>query len=363
MTDKIAVIGSGSLAREVCRSIATAAELPVEVHVIARSAAPLAEIAFLASTHATLAGVPARFHTAVVNLESPVELAAALDRTAASVVLCCASDQSPWESRQSPSEWTGLVRRAGFGITLPMQARVAVPLAAALPVGSRLVNACFPDGVNPLLSALGRPVLCGIGNAALVAAALQSALTLADQRELRVLAHHWHLHEPDEEGDEALAWLGDDPVSDVGELLRGMRASTRPHLNAITGQAAARLLLDLLAGTPVATHLPGPLGQPGGYPVTIVGDQVRWRLPRGWDLPRAIAWNQRIAEYDGCRVDPAGDVVFADRAVREIRQWRPDFPQRWSATGLPDLTEVLTGLRSELRGRPSARGPEGGSST
>jgi hypothetical protein len=352
MPDSIAVIGSGSLAREVCRSIATATDRPVVVHVIARSAAPLAEIAFSASTHAALAGAPAWFRTAVVDLASPAKLAAALDRAAPSVVLCCASDQSPWEARQSPSAWTELVRRAGFGITLPMQARVAVPLAAALPAGARLVNACFPDAVNPLLKALGLPVFCGVGNAALVAAVLQSALGLANQHKLRVLAHHLHLHEPAEEGDEALAWLGDDPVPDVGKLLHDMRASARPQLNAITGQTAAGLLRDLLAGVQVPANLPGPLGEPGGYPVTIVGDQVIWRLPTGWDLSRAVGWNQRMSELDGCRVDPWGDIVFADRAVCEIRRWRSDFPQRWPTSILSGLIEVLGGLRSQLRGMP-----------
>ncbi|MFI6321747.1 hypothetical protein ACIBG8_29735 [Nonomuraea sp. NPDC050556] len=281
----------------------------------------------------------------MASAQALTELLAA---AAPSGVVLAASSQSPWERTRAPSAWTRLVADAGFGLTLPFQAELALRVGAAAPSGSWFINACFPDAVNPVLAAAGVPVLCGIGNVALLAASIQAALGLPDQRELRVLAHHAHLHAPHGDQEEAMAWLDGKPVEGVGDLLAAQRATDRAELNHVTGLAAAKLVLGVLDGAEQVASLPGPLGLPGGYPVRLSGDRIELLLPDGMERDDAVAFNQRAAVHDGVVVD--GDRVrFTSPAVAEHD---PDLAQEFSVSEIDRVTDRLDRLRTRLRDRP-----------
>jgi len=83
---------------------------------------------------------------------------------------------------------------------------------------------------------------------------------------------------------------------------------------------------DCLTGADVATHVPGPNGLPGGYPVRVHGGKVSLRLPSGLSEAEAVARNEQSATRDGVRADM-------------------------------DL-EALLELRAELRARPCTRRTE-----
>src|SRR5205823_667349 len=140
-------------------------------------------------------------------------------------------------------------------------------------------------------------------NVGILAASLQAALGLPDQSRLRLLAHHAHLHPPRDGSDEAGAWLDGTPLPDVTALLATQRATDRTLLNRVTGLTAALVLSALLTGTTTDTHVPGPNGLPGGYPVRLAAGRVYLRLPAGVGEAEAIAFNQRAAERDGVRVE------------------------------------------------------------
>ncbi len=340
---RIAVIGTGDLARAVCYSLAAVATTSVEVVVVGRSADKTGQLCYIANARAAAGGRAGIVFTPFVgDVEQPVS-----DVDGA---LVCASSQSPWERLTAPSAWTALVARAGFGITLPFQAELALRVGRALPERSWLINGSFPDAVNPLLTALGVPVLCGIGNIALLAASAQAALGLPDQTRLRMLAHHVHLHEPAEGVDEVRVWRDDEPIIAPGELLVAQRTAERTELNQITGFAAAVLLDAVLTGTPVETNLPGPLGLPGGYPVRVAGAAVELRLPAGVDRAEAIAFNQRVAVGDGVVVDE--DRVAFGPAVAE---YLPGLADGFDIGDLAAATAELDALRERLRGEPPAR--------
>lgn len=340
---RIAVIGTGDLARATCYSLAALCTVPVEVVVIGRAPGKTGRLCAVAGARAAAAGRgDVRFTPFVGQLERPLADVGG--------ALVCASSQSPWERLSAPSAWTELVERAGYGITLPFQAELAARAGRALPTGSWLINGCFPDAVNPLLTALGVPVLCGIGNIALLAAGAQAALGLADQSRLRLLAHHVHLHEPAAGVDELRAWHGGEPVAEPGALVAALRDAERTELNQVTGVAAAVLLGAVLSGTPLAANLPGPLGLPGGYPVTVTGATVELRLPAGVDRADAVAFNQRAAAADGVVVD--GDRVVFDPAVAEHL---PDLAEGVDLGDFAAAADRLHGLRERLRGQPPAR--------
>jgi hypothetical protein len=331
----LAVIGSGSLARAVCCSLAVAASFPLRVSICARDQVKAAEAVYLAAARARLSGTAARFE------------ARPLGAGDAELIVVCASEQSPWERETAPSAWTSLMAEAGFGITLPLQASVAMAVATARP-GATIVNACYPDAVNPLLQACGIPILCGIGNVAILTASLAAALDVAPER-LKVLAHHAHLHRPSDPDDEARAWLDGEPVTGVTKALAAQRSATRSQLNVVTGHSAALLLLGMLGGQAGSASLPGPLGLSGGYPVRLMGfGKLELDLPPGVGEAEAVDFNRRAAESEGVVVS-AGAVTFGEKARRALEPHAPALAGGFAPSDLPEVMRQFRALRARLR--------------
>ena len=88
-------------------------------------------------------------------------------------------------------QWAELIRRGGFGLSLPLQAalvtKVARVMAHCAP-DCALVNASYPDAVNPVLKALNLNVLCGVGNVGILAAVWEEHATAGGP--VSILAHH-----------------------------------------------------------------------------------------------------------------------------------------------------------------------------
>ncbi|MFI9024267.1 hypothetical protein [Streptomyces sp. NPDC053560] len=357
-TGGIAVVGSGSLARAICCSLAVAADpAPDRVTVLARSGEAAQEIAAVAAARAAVSGRPTRFVATTVDAADPDALVRALNSVRPRVVAHCASVQSPWENLHAPSAWTDLLARGGFGVGLPLHALLARRVAEAVrrsAAPALLVNACYPDAVNPLLHAEGLPVLCGVGNAATLAAGLRAALRPEPGRRLRVLAHHAHLHTPGDPGDELRAWLDDGPVAGVTGHLRRHRACSRTELNAVTGHSAAVVLARLAAGDAVQADLPGPLGLPGGYPVRVEGGEVTLDLPAGLTRKDAVDWQMRMAAHDGAVVTPDGETRFGDACRAALAPHLPGEPERYGAGDTAALAGRLLELRARLRTAPAA---------
>jgi hypothetical protein len=327
----VVLVGSGALARSVALGLA-AQPSPLRVTVLARNPRAAAGIA----------------PTATASTLDPARLTSTLAGLRPDVLVCCASDHSPYERTSRPSAWTDLVARTGFGVTLALQAGLVGALAHATTTAcpdAVLVNGCFPDVVNPLLARLGLPVLCGIGNVATLAACLRTATG----HPLAVLGHHAQLAEPADPGQDVLAWADGVPVTGVTELLRPFRALPRRELNDLGGRAAAGLLVALAEGTELHTSVPGPDGLPGGYPVRVTGRRVELALPGGVDRARAVAWNLRAGSPDG--VEVSGDrVCHAARLASVLGEHLPELADGWPVHALDDAGHRLRALRERLRG-------------
>ncbi|MER5432305.1 hypothetical protein [Streptomyces sp. NPDC002588] len=331
----------------------------LHVTIAGRRAQAAAELAHVAGVRAHSAQSTVTFDAAHAG-QQPQDLRQLVAEGAPDLVLVCASSHSPWERERTPSAWTDLVTATGFGLTLPLQADLAARAArAVVATGSdaRLVNACFPDAVNPVLDALGLPVLCGVGNAGLVAASLAHALEVHDTGRLRVLAHHVHLARPRTPEDEARVWLDDTQVSDPARYLARMRATRREQLNLVTGQTAARLITALLHGIDLDTSVPGPWGLPGGYPVRVRDGRLELALPADLDQGAATAWNRRVGARDGVDVVD-GTVRFTER-VRDLlrlagaHELVDGFPVRELDTARARLAVLRTRLRTLPAGEPA----------
>ncbi|WP_433616722.1 potassium transporter TrkA [Dactylosporangium sp. CA-139114] len=355
---RLVVIGSGALARVVCYTLAGVCTEPMTILILGRAPQRLADLCFVAQARATASGVPVSFTGMATDITDPASIAPALRGTAEGVVLVCASEQSPWEAGHQPSAWTAFVRRAGYGVTLPLQATVALAAARALQIAKvpmTLVNACLPDAVNPALAALGLPLLCGVGNVATLTASLRAALaTAADGHTLRVVAHHAHLHTPEQDADELRAWLDDTEVQDVTTLLRPQRDTDRGELNQVTGHVAALFLLDLIRGAGFAANVPGPLGLAGGYPVRITGDRVELDLPAALPLATAVDSNRQAGLRDGIDIHD-GRADFGPAAASLLHRHRSPLAGGFALSELPSARRELLTLRDALRRQPEVK--------
>src|SRR2546430_2404538 len=344
----VVLLGSGALARSVCYSLAVSA-IPMTVTVAARDGAKAAELAYVGNARAALSGSPVRCRSVPSRLANPLELSRVLAATRPDIVLLAASRHSPGEPVRAGSTWSRLLERAGFGLTAPLHALLAVTAAEVVAqIGRpRLLVASFPDAVNPMLVALGLPVFAGVGNAALLTASLGPALEATPETGARMPAPRVHRAPPHSPDHEARAWVDGSPVPDVSSALAGQRATEDCELNLIAGHSAALLIRDLLAGTQVHTNLPGPLGLPGGYPVRINGD-IQLDLPPDVSQESAVEFNRAAARRDG--VDVAGDPVhFSDRVLGALDPYLPGLARGFPVDALSTVAGQLLDLRAKLR--------------
>ncbi|MEV7671694.1 hypothetical protein [Streptomyces sp. NPDC088752] len=356
---RIAIAGTGAFAGTLLRALARHRE-PLDLSVLGSDAGRAGELAELARNHAALSGAPPTCRGHGVDPGDPDGPERLLASLRPDVLVVCTSEHSPAESRTAPSAWTDLVSRAGFALTLPLQTghvlRYARAAERAAP-DTLLVNACFPDAVNPLLTALGAPVVCGVGNVATLAAALAGRAGVADPRRLHLLAHHAHLHPPEAPGLDARAWLDGSPADLTGELT-AVRRRARSHLNEVGALAAAAPLAALAGAGPDHTgHLPGPAGLPGGYPVTVTHRHVALRLPPGLSRDEAVRWNTEAGRLDGAVAGAGGAVRLTPAALSALRPHWPDVPEEWTPARLTPLREAVLRLRTRLRALPPSPPP------
>lgn len=351
----LVVLGGGSLTRSVCYGLSVVATAPLDVTVAARSVGAAAEICQIAAVRAAAHRNPVTFRPRCADLAADGPLADLLAAVHPEAVLLCASIQSPWEGLDAPSEWTRWLGACGIGPAMPFHAQLARrtgrAVAAASP-GTVFLNACLPDIVNPVLLTLGVPVLTGIGNVAVLAAAIQTVLGLPHQSDLTVLAHHAHLHEPEDGAAEARAFHRGRSLR-VRRLLAAQRTVSRREANRLTGHLTAVLLRDMLVGHPVDTHLPGPRGLPGGYPVHVDGTTITLRLPDGLAELDARRLNQAWAPLDGV-YEEDGWIRFTAPVAERIAEHLPGLGDGFPVTRLPDVAHELDGVRTVLRRRPSS---------
>lgn len=358
----IAIIGSGSLARAACQALIADVSLTsgqgIEVVLLARDNTAAAGVCAVAGSLAALAGRRARFSFIQADLGDPVGIAEALHAADPAGVVLCASYQSPWERLTAPSRWTDLLGRAGFGLSLPLQAAPAIGVGEAMAKtcpSAWFVNACFPDAVNPVLFHRGVPVTCGAGNVAMLGAALALNLGLTDIARLKMVAHHVHLHAPSNRDDEAMAWVDDIAVADVTSALGPLRQAPRASLVNLAGASAAQVAAALLTGDRLDTQLPGPLGLPGGYPVRIEGGRLSLRLPAGYSEAEAVAFNQRAAIADGVAISD-GRVTFSPAVSGELRPELADLAEGFAIADIVAACDRLLELRARLRLHPRPGG-------
>jgi hypothetical protein len=305
--------------------------------------------------------------TRTIDLADTAATVAALDELAPDIVVNTASVYSYWRTGAILGDlpaglWYPLHLSTTFGLMTAIRRARRRPL---------VVNAAYPDAVNPALGGVGLAPDIGIGNVMNVVPALRTAAALLLDApvgvvDVRLVAHHAVSNRLPAHGDTggapyrlAVYANGADVTArlDIGTLFgllptRLRRIRGRAGMSVTAGSAFA-VVRALALETPARVHAPGPLGLVGGYPVRASAGGIELDLPVGCSREDAIAVNEAGQRFEGIEaVHADGRVVFTESAVRALRarlgaarsELRPEDCHDW-ALELRDRCEAYGSAR------------------
>lgn len=357
----LVIIGTGRLAGSLLRTLVLTAPAGSRLLVAGRSGTRAAILANRMRAHAAALGRSVSVSSRAADLATDKGVEHLLRDVACRCVCVAASSQSPYEKLSRKSAWTDLLQAGGFAVTIPANAALPARVARALEaVGSdaTLVNGAFPDAVNPVLGRLTDRQLFGFGNigtiAAFIGAPSQPPGSVAPHR--RILAHHAHLSRPDDPAHGFRIWDDRTPIEANPQSLVALYKQSRVDLNEIAGSSGAALVRALLTKERFASHAPGPMGLPGGYPILLDKGRIALDLPLGLSTERAIAMNLRWAHMDGIAAQADGLVTLTPALAARLRQLVPSARSEIDLStyaAIRDSEARFAKIRNSLRAQPA----------
>ena len=286
-------------------------------------------------------------------------LATLIRKVRPDLVIQAASLVSPWSIIGRDHPVAGAIGAAGIGIQLPGQLPVVLNLMQVIRDLGRnipVANLSMPDIIHPILATRGLAPTIGLGNVSIqhlrVLAALKARREASPAGRaplVRLIGHHQQVYgvmqatPPDDPANRVRVYLGEAGERDDGLAYEGTPFPPGPVYNVITAAAALPVLGALLPeAVPRRFSAPGPLGLPGGYPVTIDQGEVALDLPAGVDPDEAVAFNHRIGRLDGvAEIGPDGAVRFTGAAEAAVRDVDPCLAEPLDPWNLADRTGRL----------------------
>ncbi len=240
-----------------------------------------------------------------------------------------------WALKQLPADLADRVDEAGGGAWTPTDAVLPYKLAQAVSQSGAspiFVNGSYADVVNPALAAIGLSPNVGVGNVANAVPGLRYAIAECTNRppmelDVRFVAHHFisysmptvghtsgapfHLYAAHDGRDISSEFDASRVFELVATKFRRVKGLAG---QAVTASSATHVLDAILGDRNIAGHAPGPLGLPGGYPVTLGGSGATLNLPAGLSAAEAQAINREGQKWDGIEeIDPKGNVSFTQK--------------------------------------------------
>ena len=137
-------------------------------------------------------------------------------------------------------------------------------------------------------------------------------------------------------------------------MASALRAIRGKALNWVTGAAVSQLILALLDDRPFSGSVPGPLGEVGGYPVTLKHGAIAIDLPPGLSMAAARDVNSRAALREGVVVRD-GAAHFSAAARDALLEHGYSFAEGFTASRLAEAIGELRVLRERLTGARPGR--------
>jgi hypothetical protein len=259
-------------------------------------------------------------------------------REAPDIIVTTATMQTWWLPYLLPADRAARLNSAGFGVWLPVHLALTLKLMEALcelDFNGVVLTAPFPDVVNCILGRLHLEPTCGVGNLDEIVPkvrflAAERLKAPPDSVRVSLVAHHallsavfGNLSKKIPPYFLRIEYDG----NDVTEAVRGEELLLCPHptpsgpvVHFLTAGCTVRLIRAFLSKTEVLVHAPGPMGLPGGYPLSV----SRYGLSRvpieGLTQAQAVDINERSHPFDGIlQIETDGTAVFCPEAVEILR--------------------------------------------
>jgi len=223
--------------------------------------------------------------------------------------------------------------QAQLGPWLPMHLSLMYKLMQAIKqthLNVRVINAAFPDAVNPILKQVGLAPTIGIGHVANIIPALRKSISFwlgvpITQVEVFLIAQRYvtssipRFGHPGEVPCYLRTRVNGIDMTDQLDLHKVYDALPTQFKrvggtegNLLTAASAAKVIIAMANNTGESMHAPGPNGLPGGYPVKVDSKGGSILLPEPLTLQQAIHINEEGQRVDGIeKIDLDGTVHFS----------------------------------------------------
>lgn len=332
---RIMILGVGDLAHHVINQL-LARPGTTRLILAGRDEAALRLRANLARYAAANCGLLAEIEVVRIDLEEIAQTAETLAAVQPDIIFMGASLQSWRRLTELPKAAFEELDEAQFGPWLPMHLSLNYNLMRSIRdagIKPKVVNAAFPDAVNPILAQVGLAPDLGIGNVSNIIPGLTFAISSltdipADDLQVRLVSQHYFSHFVPRAGHKgngdyhmSVTRCDGSPVevnhTAAFELLNGpFKRQGGVDGQLLTAGSATRVLAAMAEDRAVKAHVPGPSGLPGGYPVTISASGATLDLPTELSKDDAIAINERCQRADGIdAIASDGTVTYTDREM------------------------------------------------
>lgn len=337
---KLMLVGAGNLCLQILKILAPRNQF--DFVVVGRREEETVRLTNLVALSAAQLGEFIAIEAATVDVLDVPLMAATVRKHAPDIVINCASLQSWRIITQLPKPAFEALDEAQFGPWLPMHLTLMHSLMQAIKasgVKTTVVNAAFPDAVNPILAKVGLAPQLGIGNVANLIPAVRLSIARLMERdprdvEVRLYTQHYLSHYVPRRGLPRQAHYkllySVDGRGATGSLLPAdIFETARTHyrrMGGIDGQyltacSAVTVLEGLISPTPVLVHVPGPLGLPGGYPVKLHAGGIEVQFSAECTEQQAVEINQQCQSQDGIdSIHEDGSVTFNPTCMTVFKQ-------------------------------------------
>jgi hypothetical protein len=334
----IMIIGLGELGGRLLSALGSTPHVHLRIVVVSRDPAK-AQLKINAALFAGsyLGCFPVVEHTAldVAETDRLAELIAGVQP----VVIVNTASRSPWWARELlPERVRERLETVGAGPGLWSAGHLSIVrhlVTAMARAGCQapLVNAAYPDVVNPALAPIARGPLIGVGNIDLLTPPVRYLVardlrTSAAQVSVILVAHNFHASRilRGQALGGVCPWLkvevdGEVVTDCIDQKNLWSRLPLDVPIPLGSGAAAVavgsllRTVMAIVTGEEARGHAPGVAGLPGGYPVTIGPSGAVLALPPELQLSAAVEVNRTAQRAEGVQeIEADGTIVFTETA-------------------------------------------------
>lgn len=362
LNPKIMLVGLGDLGTVLLETLLRLPE-QLEIVVTARNVQRAARRCNLARLEALAQGIECKIRLIQIDLNNIDATAECIHREQPAILLTTATMATWWlPDLLPPGDAQGL-RRAGFGVWLPVHLAPTLKAMQAVRQANYsgfVLTAPYPDAVNCILGKIGLAPTCGIGNIAEMVPKVKLCAARAlgvsiDRIRIEFVAHHALIkhvlgrHPPtlamsippfllriECDGKNVTDGVN---LRDVVLAAESLPSGRETHW--LTAASAVPLIRTLLQGTSVFLHAPGPGGLPGGYPIRASSSGVELALG---DIPLDAARrvNEQSQPFDGIsEILEDGTAVLVDENVARMKKILEECPGRIEITTVDEQANDL----------------------